>query len=119
MAAMPIYCKTFKHLLLQKRLADVVETWVQHLALEYYPISSNDDPMLIFDLFTQRSVLVSYAFVWENASMEDYSETIEVYDIKVVIYGELNNHMEIYMYQRSLSFFDLWPRSLRMKRDLR
>ena len=37
--------------------------------------------------------------------MVDYSETIEVCDIKVGIYCKLNEYMEIYMYQRSKSFF--------------
>ena len=36
-----------------------------------------------------------------------YSETIEVYDIKVGIHNKLNECREIYMYQRSRSFFDL------------
>ena len=35
--------------------------------LKYYKIPSNDDPRLTFDLFKQRSTLVPYAFVWENA----------------------------------------------------
>ena len=30
--------------------------------------------------------------------MVDYSETIEVYDIKVGIYSKLNEIIEIYMY---------------------
>ena len=41
--------------------------------------------------------------------MVDYSETIEVCDIKV---GIRNEYREIYIYQRSRSFFDLCPRSL-------
>ena len=45
--------------------------------------------------------------------MGDYSETIEVYDIKVGIYSELSTWR--YMYQRSRSFFDLCLRSLRKK----
>ena len=44
--------------------------------------------------------------------MVDYSETIEVYDIKVGIHSKLNEHREIYMYQRPRAFFDLCPRSL-------
>ena len=40
---------------------------IQHWALEYYQVHSNDDPRLTFDLFTKRSTLVSYAFEWENA----------------------------------------------------
>ena len=41
--------------------------------------------------------------------MVDYSETIEVYDIKVGIQNKLNEYREIDMYQRSRSFFDLKP----------
>ena len=51
--------------------------------------------------------------------MVDYSETIEVYDIKVGIYGKLNEFMEIFMQQKSRLFFYLCLRSLRMKLDLR
>ena len=41
--------------------------------------------------------------------MVDYSETIEVYDIKVGIHNKLNEYRKIY--QRSRSFFDLCRRS--------
>ena len=47
--------------------------------------------------------------------MEDYTETNDIYDIKVsiyVLYSKLNEYMEIYMFQKSMSFFDLCPRSL-------
>ena len=44
--------------------------------------------------------------------MVDYTESIEVYDIKVGIYSKLNEYMETYMYQRSRPFIDLCPRSL-------
>ena len=47
--------------------------------------------------------------------MVDYSETLVVYDIKVGIYSKLNEYVEINMYQRSRSFFDLCPRSLRFR----
>ena len=43
----------------------------------------------------------------------DYSEIIEVYGMQVGIYNKLNEYMELYMYQRSRSFFDHCPRSLR------
>ena len=39
--------------------------------------------------------------------MVDYSETIEVYAIKVGVYSSQNEYMEIYMYQRSMLLFDL------------
>ena len=46
--------------------------------------------------------------------MVDYSETIEVYGIKVGIYSKQKYmYMETFMYQRSRSFFDHCPRSLR------
>ena len=44
--------------------------------------------------------------------MVAFSETIEVYDTKGGIYSKLNEFMEIYMYQRSRSLFDLCPMSL-------
>ena len=47
--------------------------------------------------------------------MVDYFETVEVYDIKVTN----NKNLKIHMYQRSRSFFDLCPRSIRMELDLR
>ena len=45
--------------------------------------------------------------------MVDYSETIDAYDVKFGIYSKLNDYMEIYMYRRTKSFFDLCPKSLR------
>ena len=51
--------------------------------------------------------------------MVDYYATFEVFDIKVEKCTKLNVYVEIYMYYRSRSFFDLCPRSLRMKLDLR
>ena len=44
--------------------------------------------------------------------MVDYSETIEVYGIKVCIHSKLNEYREIFMYMKSRSFFDLCPMSL-------
>ena len=34
---------------------------------------------------------------------------------KFTVYSKLNEYMELYMYQRSRSFFDLGPRSLRFR----
>ena len=45
----------------------------------------------------------------------DISETIVVYDVKVGRYSKLNEYMNLYEYQRSRSFNDLRPRSLRFK----
>ena len=59
-----------------------------------------------------RSNLVPYAFVWEKGKTVDFSETVLVYDVKV---GRCrtNENMNLYEYQRSRSFIDLGPRSLR------
>ena len=97
--------KTFWNLL--NRLADVTETWYTASVTRVLP--SLLKWWAYVDLFTQRSTLVPYAFVWENAKMMDHLETIEVYGIKIGIYSKPNEYMEIYMYQRSRSFFNLCP----------
>ena len=56
---------------------------MQHWVLEYYQISSNDDPGLTLTYFTARSNLVPYAFVWEKGKTKDFSETIVVFDLKL------------------------------------
>ena len=67
MAAMPIYGKNLKILLLRNQKADDFETWgMQHWVLEYYQVCSNVDPGLTLTYFTARSYLVPYAFVWEK-----------------------------------------------------
>ena len=43
-AAMPIYDKNLKNLLLQNQKADDLETWYAAWVLEYYQVCSNDDP---------------------------------------------------------------------------
>ena len=63
--------------------------------------------------FTARSNLVPFAFVCEKGNIMDFSETIVVYDIKVGRFIQLNEYMNLYEYQRSGSFIDLCPRSLR------
>ena len=40
---------------------------IQLQALKFYQVCSNDDPRLTFDLFIQRSTLVSCTFVFKNA----------------------------------------------------
>ena len=57
--------------------------------------------------------LVPYAFVWEKGKTRDFSESIVVYDVKVDRCSWLNEYMNLYEYQRSRSFIDLGPRSLR------
>ena len=89
----------------------ILKLGMQHRVLKCYHIPSNDDPMMTFDLFTQRATLFPYAFVWESGLNSGLlRETIEFYDMKAGIYSKLNEYMEIYMCQRSRSFFDLCPR---------
>ena len=86
---------------------------MQHWVLEYYQVCSNDDPGLTLTYFTARSNLVLYAFGCEKGNIMDFSETIVVYDIKVGRFIQLNEYMDVYENQRSRSFIDLRPRSLR------
>ena len=94
----------------------ILKLGMQDLVLKFYQIPSDDDPRLTFDLFQLWTLIDLYG---KMLKMVDYSETVEVYDIKVGICSKLTEYMEIYMYQRSRSFFDLCLRSLRMKLDLR
>ena len=67
----------------------------------------------ILTYFTARSNLVPYAFVWEKGKTMDFSETVVVYDIKVGRCSQLNEYLNLYEYQRSRSFIDIGPSSLR------
>ena len=49
----------------------------------------------------------------EKGKLMDFSETIVVYDIKVGRISLLDEYMNHYEYQRSRSFIELRPRSLR------
>ena len=82
---------------------------MQHWVLKCYQVCSNDDLGMILTYFTTRSNLVSYAFVWEKGKTIFFSETIEVYDIKVGRCSQLNKYTKLYEYQRSRSFIDLGP----------
>ena len=59
---------------------------MQHWVLEYYQVCSNYDPGLTSTYFTTRSNLVPYAFVWEKGKTMDFSETIDIYDLKLATY---------------------------------
>ena len=49
----------------------------------------------------------------EKGKAMDFSETIVVCDAKIGIWSKLYEYMNIYEYQRSRSFTDLSPRSLK------
>ena len=85
---------------------------MQHWVLKYYQVCSNDDPQLPLTYFTARSILVPYAFVWEQVKTMDFSETIVVYDVKVGRCSQLNEYMKLYEYQRSRSLIGLGPNLL-------
>ena len=113
MAAMLICDKTLKNLLLCDQSPMTLKVGMQHRALEYYQICSTDDPRLTVTYFTASSNLIPYAFECDKGKIMDFSATIVVYDIKVGRYSQLNEYMILYEYQRSRSFTDLGPRSLR------
>ena len=85
----------------------------QHRVLEYYKVCSTDNLGLTMTYFTARSNFVPYAFVWEKGNIMDFSETIVVYDITFGRFIQQKECMNLYEYQRSRSFIDLHPRSLR------
>ena len=79
---------------------------------KYFPVEPKG-PGWILTYFTEMSNLVPYAFVWEKGKTMDFSETIAVYDKNVYRCSQPNEYMKLYEYQRSVSFSDLHPRSLR------
>ena len=83
LAAMPIYGKNLKNLLLRTKRPMTLKLGMHHQVLEYYQVCSNDDPVLTLTYFTARSNLVPYAFVWDKGKTMYFSETIVVCDVKV------------------------------------
>ena len=86
---------------------------VQHQEHNNYQSCSNDDPVLTMTYFTARSNLLHYTFVWGKGKTTDFSETTEVFDIKIGRCSYLNEYMNLDEYQRSRSFIDIGPMSLR------
>ena len=107
--------KTFKNLLLRNQRTDDTETWYAASSAQVLPSLFKSCPGLTLIYFTAKSNLVPYAFVWEKGKSMDFSETIVhvVYDVKVVRCSLLHESMNLYDYQRSKSFIDIGPMSLR------
>ena len=105
--------KTIKNRLLRNQKADDLEIWYATSGARVLPNLFNDELWLILTYFMARSNLLSYAFVLGKGKTMDCSETIVVYDIKVGRCSKLNEYMNLYKYQRSRSFTDYGPRSLR------
>ena len=64
----PYMVKTFKNLLLQNRACLMAESLHISLGTGELPKLLKNVRTLTFDLFTVRSVLLPYAFVWEKCS---------------------------------------------------
>ena len=99
--------KTIKNLLVWNQKVDNLETW--------YLVSAKRLPYLFkwwhwydLDLFYGKVIFVPLCFLWE-----EYKNNIFVYNIKVGRCSQSNEYMKHYEYQRSTSFIDLHPRSLR------
>ena len=66
---------------------------VQHWVLEYYQVSSKDDPGLTETYCTARSNMVPYAFIWEKGKTMIFQKLL--YDIKVGRYNYLYDYMNL------------------------
>ena len=111
MATMPIYGKKFKKIIFSgtKRLM-AFKLGMQRRVLEYYQVCSNND----LYLFYGKVKFAPLCFrMGKKVKHLEFSEIILVYDIKVGRCSQLNEYMNLYEYQRSRSFIDLCPRSLR------
>ena len=115
MAAMPIYSKNLKNLLLWNQKADDLESWYVASGDRVLPSLFKWWPWLTQTYFTARSNLVPLCFGMGKGKTMDFSETIVVYDVKVDRCSQLNEYMNFFEYQRSLtfsSFFSLETASL-------
>ena len=83
MAAMPIYGKNLKNLLLLNQKANGLETWYAALGACVLPNLFKWWPWVTLTYFTARSILVPYGFVLEKGKTMDFSETTVVYDLKL------------------------------------
>ena len=89
--------------------ADDLESWYAASGTQVL-ICSNNDPGLTLIFLWQGQIWSLMLLYGEKGTI---SETIVVYDIKVGRFSLLNEYMNRYEYQRSRSFIDLRPRSLR------
>ena len=110
MAAMPIYGKNRKKIFSGTKKPMTLKCCMQDWLLEFYQVCSNNDPCLTLKHLMARSSLVPCDFVWEKVKTIDFSETIV---IKVGRRSKLNEYVNLYEYQRSRSFIDHGPSSLR------
>ena len=78
MAAMPIYGKNVKKKSssLEPKMPMTFKVGMQHWVLEYYQVSSNDDPGMFLTYCMARSNLVPYAFILEKCKTIDYFQKL-------------------------------------------
>ena len=98
--------KTIKNLLLWNQKADDPEIWYAASGTWVLPGLFNDNPGLALTYFTERSKLVPFVFVWENAKSVDFQETIEACSVKISTYSQINEYMMIYNNPRTMSIID-------------
>ena len=67
---------------------------MKHRGLQLIIDCSNDDPGVTLTYFTERSILETWAFVWEKVKTVDFSQTIEACDLKVGRYRQLIDFMK-------------------------
>ena len=77
MAAMPIYGKTLKNLLLQNQKS--FESWYIASRTQSIPSFSNDDPRLTFDLFTAGQICVPIHLYGENVEKSFSQNVLKTY----------------------------------------
>ena len=83
MAAIPIYVKNLKNLLLQNKQAADLESWYAASGARILPSLFKWLPWVDPDLFYGKVKFGPYAFVWEKGKTMDFLETIVVYDFKL------------------------------------
>ena len=115
---LPIWEKPLKIFLFGTDWPISLKLDIQHWALGYYQVCSmmSQGWHLIFSCNGQLLFLcICMGKLLNGGFFRNYWSLW----YKVAIYSQLNEYMEIHMCQRSRSFFDLCPRSLRMKLELR
>ena len=77
---------------------------IHHRVLVYYQVCSNDDRGLTLTYFTAMSDLIHYGLVGENGKTMDFFRCFVVCDVKIGRCSQLNEYVNLYVYQWSRSF---------------
>ena len=74
---MPIYDKNLKQITFPgTKRPMTLKIGMLHWVLEYYQVSSNEDPGMILTYFMPRSNLVPYTFLWEKDKTTDFFQKL-------------------------------------------